>query len=240
MERRDFLKKGLLFPLVSSPLEVLTECSRESKSVVPSDDRIIVLDPGHGNLNSAGIYDPGAISYDGKHHEADLVLDLSKHIQTIFGNLDKNDFFYSDVRATRTKSHVKLSLGDRVDFANVLGANTFVSLHYNSSPSQEPRGVNVYHYPKSHEGRRLAGFVYDEILGYLNKHVSDFENTHGGVRKSDFYVLRNTKMPAILVEGGFLSNPKDLDYILKFSPAIAGGIATGLCKYFADIEKRKG
>lgn len=235
MERRDFLKRSLLLPLALSPLEVF---AGESPKVEIPEGKLIVLDPGHGRINSKGYYDPGAISYDGKHEEADLVLALAKHTSTIFEHLNLEGYLGCDVQQTRKKNNVELSLKDRVDFANKLGADVFVSLHYNSSVSREPRGVNTYYCKGSREGKALAESVQKGILEYLENRVENFKNSHGGVRKGDFYVLKHTKMPAVLVEPGFMSNPDDLKYILKESPAIAGGIANGICNYFYGLEAR--
>ncbi|MFA5060695.1 MAG: N-acetylmuramoyl-L-alanine amidase [Candidatus Pacearchaeota archaeon] len=235
MERRDFLKGSLLLPLALPSLNVFAD----SLKIEIPEGKIIILDPGHGNINSKGIYDPGAISYDGRHQEADLVLDLAKYTSKIFERVNLEGYLGCDVVRTRKSNNVELSLKDRVDLANKSGADVFVSLHYNSSPSQEPRGVNTYYCKGSKEGKILAEFVQEEILRYLKGKVEGFENTHGAVREGNFYVLKHTKMPAVLVEPGFLSNQKDLEYILKDSHFIAGGIANGIGKYFYDLEARK-
>lgn len=234
MERRHFLKKGALLLALPS----LNAFAEPPKIAIP-EGKIIVLDPGHGNLNFKGIYDPGAISYDGKHQEADLVLGLAKHTSTILEYLNLEGYLGCDVVRTRKKNWVDLSLKDRVDLANKVGADVFVSLHYNSSASQKPRGVNTYYCKGSKDGKMLAELVQEEVLRYLGDKVKGFENSHGAVREGNFYVLKHTEMPAILVEPGFISNPKDLEYILGKSHFIAGGIANGVCRYFYETEARK-
>ena len=119
----------------------------------------------------------------------------------------------------------------------VAKADLFVSIHYNSAPSKPSiHGVEVYYFhsknkkakkPYSKKGRRLAHAM-------LNHSVTRSRAKSRGVKPSQFLVLRATRMPAVLIEGGFLTNEKERDKIKssKYQAKLAKGIAEGIHAYF--------
>jgi len=121
-------------------------------------------------------------------------------------------------------------LSERVATANQAGADIFISIHLNDNPSPRPRGLEVYYYGRSSTGQALAdkmAAAITEATGY-----------QGPVRvigspspryKTTLYVLKRTAMPALLIEGGFLSNRQDADLYKNgtFPGAICRGIQRG-------------
>ena len=119
------------------------------------------------------------------------------------------------VRCTpRGDSNLSNSLYRRVTSANEEKVDVYVSIHFNGGSG---KGTEVFAISK--ESKEIAKRVVDEIakLGYVNR----------GVKNGSFlYVLKNTKMPAILVEGGFVDSKEDMD---RFnSQNIANAIVNGL------------
>ena len=157
---------------------------------VPNRGRgVIVVDPGHGGP------DPGAIGngvYE-KHVTLPISLKLGRILQQMG---------YSVVY-TRTDD-IDLDLEPRVRLAERVNAEVFVSVHANAleARSSEISGVETYHARGSAISRQLASFVHDQI-------VSGTGALDRGVRGAGFYVIKHTSMPAILVETGFVTNPRE-------------------------------
>lgn len=168
----------------------------------------IVIDAGHGGK------DPGAVS--GGVYEKDVNLAISK---LVVQELQKYGY---RVKATRD-SDVYLTLQQRCDISNNSHAAVFVSIHQNSSLSSGASGVEVYHYPSSTLGNKLAGKI-------LNRIVAKTGLKNRGVKSADYYVLRNTEAIAALVECGFISNPEERDKLTdpSFQKKIAQAVAAGI------------
>lgn len=115
-----------------------------------------------------------------------------------------------------------IELAERANISNNAGAAVFVSIHCNSA-SAEATGTEAWIYPGTTDDRRLA----EDILQKLTARTG-FRNR--GVKEENFAVLRLTKCPAVLVELGFISNPREeqimktYDYQDEASTAIAEGI----------------
>ncbi len=100
------------------------------------------------------------------------------------------------------------SLVERVNLANKWDADYFISIHTNSSTNKLAKGTEVYVYKPKTKAFELASDVLDSIVDHLN-------TLNRGVRvNSSLYVLRKTKMPAILIELGYITNKQDA-YLLK-------------------------
>jgi N-acetylmuramoyl-L-alanine amidase len=127
---------------------------------------------------------------------------------------------------------VEMSLPRRVSLANKTRCSLFVSIHYNFSRNTEASGVEIFYYDskeaaRSKESRKLANY----ILHYV---IDQTEASSRGVKIGNFHVIRETEMPAVLLEGGFVSNSKECSKLRKkeYLEQIAKGVALGIDKYF--------
>ncbi|MEL6249549.1 MAG: DUF3747 domain-containing protein [Cyanobacteria bacterium J06627_15] len=178
----------------------------------PRQGRILVMiDPGHGGR------DPGAIGIGGL-REKDINITISRRVQ------DQLEAAGIQVVMTRTNDSA-VSLQGRVDLAERANATVFVSIHANAISLSRPEvnGLETYYYSS---GLTLARTIHNRIL--QNVSMAD-----RGVRRARFYVLRNTSMPAVLVETGFVTGRDDA---ARFrNPAavqeIADSIAQGIIDY---------
>lgn len=116
-------------------------------------------------------------------------------------------------------------LKERTDQANAWKANVYISIHANAA-SPTARGVETFtHTSKEKESVELATKVQTEIMK-----VYGLEKYNRGVKASDFHVLRETNMTAILIEAGFMTNDEDLkllksdDYRKKVAKAILNAL----------------
>jgi N-acetylmuramoyl-L-alanine amidase len=169
----------------------------------------VVIDPGHGG------HDKGC--QWGRVYEKHLCLDTSIRLES---NLRKKGYKTAVLR----RSDYFISLPQRVSMASRYRNAIFVSVHYNFTWRQEASGLETFYH--SAESRSLAQYVQSSML---RKTRSD----NRGVKQARYYVIRNSKMPAILVECGFVSNTSERNKMRRawYRQACADGIAEGIALY---------
>jgi N-acetylmuramoyl-L-alanine amidase len=126
------------------------------------------------------------------------------------------------------------SLDEVCDTANEWGADVFVSIHCNSAASEFARGVETFSFPGSIGGRDIAGCIQRQIVGAFSKIDDDFPDR--GLKEANFYVVRNTDMPACLVEMAFISNEEDAALLKYHADDFARAIARGVTDYEQAIS----
>ncbi|MEA5471323.1 N-acetylmuramoyl-L-alanine amidase [Spirulina sp. 06S082] len=178
----------------------------------PNGRALVVLDPGHGGK------DPGAIGIGGL-RETDVVLPISLEIAQILRDRGIN------VVMTRSDDRF-ISLQERAYMANRTRADIFTSIHANAVGGYRPEvnGMETYYYSR---GYRLAQIVHQAIL----ETVPIARNR--GIKQARFYVLRNTSMPSILVEVGFVTGQIDSRNLANpaYRSQMAQAIALGILRY---------
>lgn len=183
--------------------------------------KTVVLDPGHGGK------DPGAVGRSGGTalREADVNLDIALRTEALL----KSSGF--GVIMTR-RTNVYVTLGSRVNLANKAKADIFVSLHNNSSTSGAAQGTMTFYHSSSEASKQLAEFIHKEVVKRIGR--PDKGTKHG----EGLYVIRHTIMPAVLVEGAFLSNSTEKSLLSSpsFRQKIAEGVAAGIIQYFEHVR----
>lgn len=171
--------------------------------------RTVIIDPGHGGHDNGGQW--------GKVYEKHLALDTAARLER---NLRKMG--YQTVMTRRSDYFV--SLPQRVALANRHRNAIYVSIHYNYTWKQQVSGLETFYYNRG--GQRLAGYVQSSL-------VRQTRTVDRRAKFARYYVIRNTKMPSILVEGGFVSNQAERNRMKSayFREAIARGIAEGIQRY---------
>ena len=178
---------------------------------VPHGKYKVVIDPGHGGT------DPGAVGINGL-RETDIVLEVSKNVSELLTK--------KGVKTILTRNYERtLDLQPRVIKANNSSADAFVSIHANATRGKrrDVNGLETYYY-SGNQGYSLAKNIHKQIL------IASSQSPDRGVRRSRFYVIRKTSMPAALVEIGFVTGMYDAallrqkGYRDKISFAIANGI----------------
>lgn len=173
--------------------------------------KIVCIDAGHGGK------DPGAES--GGVQEKDIALTAALKVGALLKDCE--------VIYTRTED-VYVGLSERALIANQAKADLFVSVHCNSVDDESAHGMEVYHHTHASEAaKRAAREIYDKLLP-----ASGLRGR--GIKAKDLAVLRETKMPAVLVELAFISNEFDRAKLTDSAwqddaaKAIANGIAEAL------------
>lgn len=112
----------------------------------------------------------------------------------------------------------------------------FISIHYNAQDEEwggTQGGVETYYYPGSTRGEKLAALIQQEL-------IKGTPQRNRGIKTANFYVLRKTPVPAVLVEAGFMDYKPEADLMTddNFQEEVASEILAGVCKYYGlNIEK---
>lgn len=168
----------------------------------------IYLDPGHGGTDS------GAIGNSLKEKDINLSIGLKiKEYLEARGAI---------VRMSR-QTDMSVDLTDRVKSANDWGADCYLSIHCNSATTNTAQGVETYYYASA---STLAQAIQTQILADKEIYKKD-----RGVKKENFYVIRETKMMSALVELGFINNTEDAAILKNKQSNIALACAKGIVQY---------
>ncbi len=136
-----------------------------------------------------------------------------------------------EVRLSRPTPETQLgtsnasSLRARVNEANSWGADYFISIHTNASDNPNASGVEAYAYSRPSRAFELGEDIVDEIVD-----ITGLRDRGMKVRPG-LYVLKNTAMPAVLVEIGFITNPGDATIMSDNPGLFAQGIYEGIVEY---------
>ena len=171
----------------------------------------IWIDPGHGGT------DPGAVN--GSHKEAKYALGISKKLG------DKLSKKQISVYYTRLDDTF-VSLNARSDRANAENVDLFISIHLNSASNKTAKGIETLVQSRGGKAEQLANKVQESLInatGALNR----------GVKVQNLSVTRRTKMPAILIEVGFISNNEECAKLssLEYQELLADAIYKGILRY---------
>jgi len=160
-----------------------------------------MIDPGHGGA------DYGAVSRDGEVREKDINLNIVRILRKIVYTED----YPFEVYTTRHEDKF-IPLWNRVDLAKFWVVHAFMSIHCNAREAIGRDGleVEVFHAVDSRKGRNFANLALGCLLCETRKETKVISR---GVKEKDFYVLRHTLCPAILVELGFITDPEEAGFL---------------------------
>ena len=180
----------------------------------------IYLDQGHNPVN------PNAGAEGNGLREQDIVYRIGEETAALFaGNSDFEVRLSRPTPETQLGSSNASSLAARVQDANAWGADYFISLHTNAYDSPAATGSEAFVF---RQGDAAAGLAED-ILAALQEETGLYNR--GVFSRPSLYVLRRTAMPAVLVELGFISNPRDARLMNEQPELFARGIYEGVLQY---------
>jgi len=219
-----------------------TEPRAAEPSAASGPFSIVILDPGHGGQDS------GAMC--GGLLEKDLTLDVARRIDRL---LDSEGIATLMTRLGDTY----VSLADRAAFANRIRNCIFVSVHFNEDNKPVASGVETYYASRqitagssltswlpfvwrplsespNPESQRLAGFIQEAL-------VARTRAIDRGTQPGQFFVIANVASPAVLIEGGFLTNKEDISKLGSedYRGQIAAAVADGILHYREALSQRK-
>lgn len=186
---------------------------------------VVVIDVGHGGK------DPGKVSVDGI-KEKDVNLQIAKYLkdyliaQDFAVYLDREtDCDLSDSGVSNMKTS---DMKNRIDFFDEKAADYVISIHQNSYPDASCHGAQVFYYSGSETGKEMANEIQSNLLSF------DPTNKRVAKDSSDYYILRKSKVPTVIVECGFLSNPTETSHLTdgSYQKDLAYSICMGFCRFY--------
>jgi N-acetylmuramoyl-L-alanine amidase len=195
-----------------------TTTTTQAQTTRSNSKVLVMIDPGHGGK------DPGAIGLGGL-QEIDVILPIAKRVASIL-----------ESRGIATKltrdSDYFVGLDERVSLSNRYDATIFVSIHANSIDGRpDVNGLETYYYGS--EGSKLAEVVHRNVLSTVT--AKGFYLGDRNTRSARFLVLRKSRVPAILVETGYLTNEAEVARLRRddYRAIEAEGIAKGIIEYLS-------
>ena len=201
------------------------ELSNTSSDTVPSRNYTVVIDPGHGGT------DPGSIGYKTKVHEDRLNLKMSKLLKQ---KLEKAGI---NVILTRESDKALIDgagrkwkrqeMEARRDLIVKTRPNMVISLHQNSYTNHSLRGAQVFYDKKSEISKKIADSIQEQFKLNLDKSIK-------ATSPGDYFMLKCSSAPSVIVECGFLSNEEDEQLLqtLEYQEKIIDSIYKGIVNFF--------
>ncbi|MCX8956724.1 N-acetylmuramoyl-L-alanine amidase AmiA [Erwinia psidii] len=269
--RRRLLLSGLAMVLLNKPVS-----ARETQSLLPvrsnahaasspadARKRIVMIDPGHGGIDS------GAVGEEGS-EEKHVVLEIASHIRHLLSTHP-----HIEARLTRETDHF-IPLDERVEIAHQHGASLFMSIHADGFTRPDANGASVFALSNRGASSSMARYLSerenaaDEAGGVkaapkdhylqqvlfdlvqtdtiknsliLGKHVLNqirpVHHLHSQhTEQAAFAVLKSPSIPSVLVETSFITNPEEERLLgsSAFRQKIASAIADGITSYFDEFD----
>ena len=212
-------KRGIEYDVISDRSAKLIQVAFRRDPNIPYNDKTIVIDAGHGGK------DPGAISPNGT-QEKSVNLQVALKVQQLLESMGYN------VIMTRSDDTF-VDLYERANIANRNNADLFVSVHHNSTINNATNGLEILYCPRgSGSGKTQDQYPLAETMS-----KSILSKTggvdRGIIQRPGLVVIRESNMPAVLVEVGYLSNNEEEKRIISdaYQNKVAEGIVLGIQNY---------
>ncbi|WP_243456522.1 N-acetylmuramoyl-L-alanine amidase [Mobilitalea sibirica] len=189
---------------------------------------VIVIDPGHGGR------DPGKVGVN-KALEKDINLNIAFKLKAL---LELNDIKVIMTREediglySETDSNKKMAdLRKRIEIIHSSKADIAISIHQNSFTQEYVKGAQVFYHSQSDAGRRLSIIIQEQIKEALKD-----DNHRKAKSNSNYYMLKKTECPLVIVECGYMSNQKEAALLIDeaYQEKLAWGIHMGIMKYINE------
>lgn len=198
-------------------------------SSLPTSKKVIIIDPGHGGIDG-GMVGSSTGVYESKIN-LEISLKLRKYLEEsgslVLMTRDEDIGLYTDGGSIRKKKNEDLR--NRKKLFDESSADLVISIHSNSFQESKYYGAQSFYNPTCEDSKQIAEFIQEELVRVL-----DNANTRKAKSKKDVYILKNVKVPTVIVECGFLSNPKEERLLQNsdYQEKIAWSIYVGIIKHF--------
>lgn len=204
---------------------VVADVDTDTDGMIPIDTgtnphtKTVVIDAGHGGN------DPGATSPFSHVREKDLNLIMAQKLEL------KLETYGIKVAVTRSDD-TYIGLHDRPAIANNLNADAFLSIHFNAASNPNTSGVEMLYVADARNSKAFAQVLQDEVCRATGTY------SRGLVVRPNLVVIRETAMPAVLAELGFLTNAGEEQRILEeaYQDQLVQGMVNGIMKYFSSND----
>ncbi|GAB6157153.1 N-acetylmuramoyl-L-alanine amidase [Desulfotomaculum varum] len=189
----------------------------------------VVIDPGHGG------YDPGAVRQGIMEKNVNLVIAQEvvkilqeNHVRVL---LTREGDYNLAVPGLHGRQAKRYDIERRIELAEKFGADAVISIHVNVG-RRLCTGAETFYHRQSPRGKLLAQYIQKEISGLPQMH-------RRVIKTGNYYILRRTTMPCVIVETGFLNNPQEREKLLdkSYQQMLARAIARGVINYLHEKDK---
>ena len=214
-------KKGIAIDIFNSVVNAPVASDVALSNV---KNKIITIDPGHGGSDS------GAVGPNG-YTEKEGAFAISQKVASILNQSGAKVVMTrdSDVDVYGPNASARNELQARVDVGNRVNSDIFVSIHCNAFVNPAANGTQTFYYGSSYQGQRLAQNIQEKMIeanGLRDR----------GISTCNFYVVKHSYMPAVLIETAFITN-YDEEALLsddEWQTTMAKAIAEGINEYFSN------
>lgn len=201
--------------------------SAENAASIPISGKTVVIDAGHGG------FDAGA-SANGL-EEKNINLSVAKYLKEYIAQgggiavMTRNEDKSTADADTGGKSAKKSDLENRKKLVETSEADVFVSIHMNKFPQEQYKGAQVFYSSQPAESKVLGEMIQESLKEILND-----GNERQAKKSDDIFILKNTLVPSVIAECGFLSNYGEAELLKdeKYRQKLAWGIYVGIVKFF--------
>ena len=178
--------------------------------------KTVTLDAGHGGYDSGAVGPTGVL-------EKNVNLAVTLKIGEILKQNGINVVYTRTSDNVSWPADVNEDLQKRCEISDAAGSDYFVAIHMNSADAEAASGTETYYYSSSTDGKELASDIQSSL-------VNAIDLTDRGIKTANYYVIKYTAAPAVLVEVGFISNPEEEKLLNSdsFQNKAAQGIANGI------------
>lgn len=194
---------------------------------------VVVIDAGHGGI------DPGKVGVNDA-LEKEINLSIAMRLKDL---LEQNDITVvmtrdedKDLASENATNRKNEDLKARVQLIANTAPVAVVSIHQNSYPEEDVEGAQVFYYSNSEDGKLLGTIIQNKLKEEINK------NNHRIAKANkDYYILKRSTSPTVIVECGFLSNYKEAELLVteEYQEKLAFAIHLGILQYIKTKEIAK-
>lgn len=190
------------------------------------EKKCVVIDAGHGGL------DPGKVGINGaleKDINLSIALKVKKYLEQqdirVILTRENDNGLYTEASSNKKQE----DLNNRIRMINTANASLAISIHQNSYTSASVEGIQVFYYNGSTNGEYIAKLMQEQLILGMKPNKE-----RAAKADSSYYLLKNSSIPMIIVECGFLSHPTEANLLItdSYQEKMAWNIALGILKYF--------
>lgn len=227
--KKKILVLTSIFMIIVISIVTAFTISGASKTV-PKKEYVVVIDAGHGGI------DGGALGYSKKVYEREINLEIAKKLQSYLQAADigtvmtrtDNNGLYGD----KSPGFKKRDMLKRKEIIINSNADLVVSIHLNNYSSLTRKGAQTFFDPSSERGTLAAKKIQEQFNETINLHRAY------KALKGDYYILNCSKIPSVIAECGFISNPEEEQLLItpRYQDKIAYAIFSGIMSYLYEVS----
>ena len=194
---------------------------------------IVVIDPGHGGIDGGTSDKAGVL-------EKSINLDIGLKLKKILSDNSMKVIMTRDKDVSLEKksninaSRYRRDLDARKKIINNNNPDVFISIHVNASvQARNARGIQIYYYPSSIESERLAQLICESINENVYKKHLKLTSVKARIIQEDYFILRETEHPGVLIDTGFITNAYDKKLLMDkaYKEILAKSINEGILNF---------